>query len=260
MRWLLALTVAAAIIAAGVIPKRSLAVTRLGEYLGSREEPLGETAVSQARRRTGPSIPWMLGGAFLGVLASQGDLFIAGAGRSLPALVIVGGVGGWFVYSARESTAQENRMRRMRFEIPVVADSIAMQVVSGESVATALASVCATTKGAVSDDLAAVLERTQAETSLPDALLAAASEAPHVDVRRLYETLAHAHSVGGRLNESLCELAIDFRASLERDLTAEGGRRAITSYGPVIALMVPTALMFLLYPTLLGLRSLSGGP
>ena len=47
-------------------------------------------------------------------------------------------------------------------------------------------------------------------------------------------------------------------AGIEMDLTAEGGKRAIATYGPILALMVPTVLLFLSYPTLLGLRALSG--
>jgi hypothetical protein len=65
---------------------------------------------------------------------------------------------------------------------------------------------------------------------------------------------------GGRLADALGDLAIDYRAALERDLMSEGGKRAIATYGPVLVLMVPTALVFLIYPTLLGLRALSGTP
>ena len=72
--------------------------------------------------------------------------------------------------------------------------------------------------------------------------------------------LAHAHDTGGRLADALGDLGTDYRASLARDLTAEGGRRALTTYGPVLALMVPVTLLFLLYPTLVGLRSLAGDP
>ncbi|MCL1692074.1 MAG: pilus assembly protein TadB, partial [Actinomycetia bacterium] len=72
--------------------------------------------------------------------------------------------------------------------------------------------------------------------------------------------LAHAHDTGGRLADALGELGTDYRAALARDLTAEGGRRALTTYGPVLALMVPVTLLFLIYPTLVGLRSLAGDP
>ena len=105
-----------------------------------------------------------------------------------------------------------------------------------------------------------MLAATDRDKSLPEALVDASRSSAHPDGRRLYETLSHAHLAGGRLGDALVRLASDFRASIERDLTAEGGRRAITSYGPILVLMVPTALLFLLYPTLLGLRALSGAP
>jgi hypothetical protein len=76
----------------------------------------------------------------------------------------------------------------------------------------------------------------------------------------MYDLLAHAHESGGRLATMLTELALDLRAGIERDLSSEGGKRAVASYGPILALMVPVALLFLLYPTLIGLRSLSGTP
>ena len=69
--------------------------------------------------------------------------------------------------------------------------------------------------------------------------------------------MANAHGTGGRLAETLADLAADYRATLARDLTAEGGRRALSTYGPILALMVPVALLFLMYPTLVGLRQLS---
>jgi Flp pilus assembly protein TadB len=142
----------------------------------------------------------------------------------------------------------------------VVADALAMQIVSGESVSTATGRVASSTTGVASDELDAALFEAEHERSFPEALVEAGKSSAHADGRRLYETLAHAHMAGGRLSESLTNLSADFRASLERDLMSEGGKRAIASYGPILALMVPTALLFLLYPTLLGLRALSGAP
>lgn len=73
----------------------------------------------------------------------------------------------------------------------------------------------------------------------------------------MYDLLGHAHRTGGRLADALADLAVDYRASLARDLTAEGGRRALAAYGPILALMVPVTLLFLMYPTLAGLGALS---
>lgn len=207
-----------------------------------------------------PAAPWVVGGVFIGVLLAQGDLFIAGPGRSVPALAMLGGAAGWFAWSAHGSNERQRRSDRLRFELPVVTDALAMQVVSGESISTAIGNVCDTTTGVASDEMRAALRSTEGDKSLSEALVDASRSSAHPDGRRLYESLSHAHQAGGRLGESLAGLSADFRASIERDLTAEGGKRAITSYGPILALMVPTALLFLLYPTLLGLKALSGAP
>lgn len=243
-----------------------LLVTRHRTGLADRLDPYlttsAEVGDEPAARFAGlaPAAPWVAGGVFIGVLLAQGDLFIAGPGRSVPALAALGGAAGWFAWSAHKSTQQQRRSDRLRFELPVVTDALTMQIVSGESVATAIGNVCNTTTGVASAEMRAVLAATDQDKSLPEALVDASRSSAHPDGRRLYETLSHAHQAGGRLGDSLASLASDFRASIERDLTAEGGKRAITSYGPILALMVPTALLFLLYPTLLGLKALSGAP
>ena len=231
---------------------------RIARYLDPTIENRDRTQTLQVLRR--PAIGWFAVGSFVGILVAQGDLFLAGPGRSVPALAVLGGLAGWVLHSARQTSLEEQRLRRLRFELPSVADAIAMHVVSGESVHLALERVVAESDGEVSLELAHALASSEADTTLAESLQDLASGSADPDAKRLYETLAHAHEVGGGLSRSLSELAVDFRAHLARDLTAEGGRRAVSTYGPVLALMVPTALVFLLYPTLLGLRSLSGGP
>jgi tight adherence protein C len=110
------------------------------------------------------------------------------------------------------------------------------------------------------DELAAVIAAHRSGTSLSEALHVAARESAHPDGARLHDLLGHAHQSGGRLADSLTDLAIDFRATLARELTAEGGRRALTAYGPILALMVPVTLLFLMFPTLAGLSALSQTP
>lgn len=205
------------------------------------------------------AVPWMVVGCLVGLLLAQGDLFLSGAGRSAPALGVLGAAAGWFVHSAVGSNAQARRESRFRNELPAVVDSVALQLVSGESVASALRNVVEAGSGVAVDEISVVLSEAD-DIGLEQALLVGGRVTAHSDGRRLYETLAHAHSFGGRVADSLTALASDYRAALERDLAAQGGRKAVTSYGPVLALMVPTALLFLLYPTLLGLRALSGAP
>lgn len=207
-------------------------------------------------------VPWVVAGSVVGLLIAQGDLLSGDVERPPLLLGLLGGAGGWLLFSVRRTNARERRSRSFRLEVPVLADALALQVVSGESVSSAILHVIELTDGVGSDELAAALARVDegAEMGLAESLMTAATTTAHEDGRRLYELLAHAHVSGGRLADALIELASDLRSELERDLTAESGRRMVATYGPVLMLMVPTALVFLLYPTLMGLRVLAGTP
>jgi Flp pilus assembly protein TadB len=159
-----------------------------------------------------------------------------------------------------QTNSRQRRARKLQYELPVVVDAMSLHVVAGESINGAIRSIVDESNGVAAQELLAVIDAQESGHSLPEALAEASHVTAHRDATRLYETLSHAHTTGGRLAEALGDLAVDYRAGLERDLMSEGGKRAIATYGPVLALMVPTALIFLIYPTLLGLRALSGAP
>jgi len=228
---------------------------RLGRYL----MPQVPTVVPPSPiRRRALWLPSAVAGGLVGALLAQGDLFLSGTGRSIPGLTIVGVGAGYFVWSARTTNAKQRRSRRLRFELPIISDAIALHVVAGDSVSSAIRTVVSEMEGVAIEELTEVISRQDEGEGLASSLLAAARITAHSDGQRLYEVLGHAHESGGRLAVMLGELAFDFRAGIERDLSAEGGKRAVATYGPVLALMVPTALLFLLYPTLVGLKELSG--
>ncbi|MEN8238198.1 MAG: type II secretion system F family protein [Actinomycetota bacterium] len=257
MTWLAAIAASAAVFALVTRVRPSSLTVAVHDYLVA---PAVEEPAPTPEPKDLGFIPWILGGAVVGLLLAQGDLFLSGAGRSAPALGILGGAGGWLVWSSRRTSLRQRRALRLRHELPVVADAIALHAVAGESVSSALSSVATQTTGVAAAEFAAALERLRAGEGLAESLAQSKRSTAHPDAERLYEVLIQAHGSGGRLSASLSELAVDFRSSIASDLTSEGGKRAITSYGPVLALMVPTALLFLLYPTLLGLRALSGAP
>jgi Flp pilus assembly protein TadB len=194
------------------------------------------------------------------LLVAQGDLFLAGRSRSTAALALLGAAAGWVLWSMHQTNMRQRRATRLRYELPVVADALALHIVAGESISGAVGSLVDEMTGVASEELAQVLDVVESGGGLPEAFAEASRATAHHDATRLYETLSHAHMTGGRLADALGDLAIDYRAALERDLMSEGGKRAIATYGPVLVLMVPTALVFLIYPTLLGLRALSGTP
>ncbi|OFW66184.1 MAG: hypothetical protein A2Z12_07250 [Actinobacteria bacterium RBG_16_68_21] len=217
-----------------------------GSYVGETPPP------RLSRRRAIPVRPIVVG------LTVGGLTALTAAPGQMISLSVVGALAGALVYRALGSTRRQRRAARLVQELPTVADTLALQVLAGESVATAISRFVAFARGVAAEELTTTLEL--ASDGLEGALRHAAATTVHPEAARLYDLLGHAHRTGGRLAAALTELAIDYRAALARDLTAEGGRRALTTYGPILALMIPVTLLFLMYPTLAGLSALSTTP
>jgi len=270
--------VAAFMTAAGII---LIAVggraTRLSERVGRYLRPVAVSDPAGADQGefpplAGAGLPWSRSealirrsataacGGVVGALLAQGDLFVQGPGRSAFSLVALGAAGGWLAFGVWISGRIERRSRLLRFELPIVTDALSLHVIAGESVATAVQAYVDESNGVASDELGVAMAEVASGRGIAEALQRSVRRTADPEAARLYTLLAHAHDTGGRLADALGDLGTDFRASLARDLTAEGGKRALTTYGPVLALMVPVTLLFLLFPTLTGLRSLAGGP
>lgn len=261
MRYLAAVVAALGAFLAVSLPRGRPIAARVGDYL--RPAVLEDAGRPRLAALGGAIAPFRVaaaaGGALVGVLLAQGDLFVDGQGRSLVPLAALGAGAGWLVAGMYRSTQLQRRKQALRFELPVVADTLALHVIAGESVGTSIRYFVESSSGVASEELAGVLDAHEQGMGLAEALQAG-SVTTNEEARRLYALLAHAHDTGGRLADALTDLSADYRAGLTRDLAAEGGRRALATYGPVLVFMVPVALLFLLYPTLAGLRSLAGSP
>lgn len=271
MRWLATILTGASVLMLSLPGVRLDLLARVGVYLRPTRQVNRPTkaAVSVRVRRAG--LNWTsadlvvrrvwaaASGAGIGLMLAQGDLFLPGR-RSAPTLALLGAVGGVIGFRAWMAGRQEQRSRRLGHELPTITDAIALHVSAGEPVTEALENFSASAMGVASEEIGRVLRAHEIGTSLPEALQGAARETAHPDAGRLYSLLANAHDAGGRLADALAELAADYRSSTERALTTEGGRRALATYGPILALMVPTTLLFLIFPTLAGLKQLSIAP
>jgi tight adherence protein C len=269
--------VAALMTAAGIVLiTRAGRSTRLSERVGRylHPEPVSDPAGADQGELpplAGAGLAWSSSdillrrsataacGGVVGALLAQGDLFVQGPGRSALSLIALGTAGGWLAFGVWVSGKRDRRSRLLRFELPIVTDALSLHVIAGESVATAIQAYVDESTGVASDELRAAMAEVASGRGIAEALQRSVRGTADPEAARLYTLLAHAHDTGGRLADALGDLGTDFRASLARDLTAEGGRRALTTYGPVLALMVPVTLLFLLFPTLTGLRSLAGG-
>lgn len=262
MNVLAALLTAGAVFLLGRSTRRLAVGERLAAYLAPTARP---SPVPRGQTGLGLALPAAvtsrLGAIAVGMAAgwllASGNLFIEPAPGSAPALVALGAGAGLLGRRLRRRHAAEARALRLRRELPTVADTLALSVLAGESVAGALDHFGASSQGVAAEEMRAIAAQHRGGLGLPEALNLASARSAHAEAGRLYDLLGHAHRSGGRLADSLADLAVDYRAALARDLTAEGGRRALSAYGPILALMVPVTLLFLMYPTLTGLSALS---
>ncbi len=263
-----ATAVAVMAVALATAPRPSLAA-RVAEYLQParrRQDPPDEPPLlsaglcwtrSELRMRR---LFAAAAGAVVGLMAAQGDLFLSGAGRSAPALAVLGAAAGVMALRVWLSARRDRRQQQLAAEIPLVADGLAMLVLAGESIVGALERSVSLYAGVAAEELALVLEEHATGGELALSLRRAAERTAADEAARLYGLLANAHHSGGRLADALMDLAASARASLVAEMRSQGGRKAVAGYAPILALMVPVTLMFLIYPTLSGLNSLSATP
>lgn len=233
---------------------------RMGRYLRSAaaaQPSAGRDRRSPLGPATAARVASTAAGAGVGALFAAGHLFTSAIPAQAPALIGLGAAAGLLAYRIRRKRAIEMRASRLLRELPTVADTLALSVLAGESVGGAVERFASGSAGVAAEELGAALVEHRAGRGLGEALARAAATTAHAEAGRLYDLLGHAHRTGGRLADALADLAVDYRATLARDLTAEGGRRALAAYGPILALMVPVTLLFLMYPTLAGLAALS---
>lgn len=232
------------LISAFRLPAMSVVV---GRYLDGSDLPIEGASF----RLPGWIVPFAAVGAVAGgVLA---PLPVA-AGATVGSLL--GLAAGWM--STQRTRSRQSR--RLGFELPAIADLLALYVLSGESVHGALERVCSEASGVAVSEITTAVGEIDAGSGLMEAMHRAARGSAHPDGSRLYEMLAEAHRNGARLADALEIFAADRRSSIGRQIVQEGGRRALAGYGPILGLMIPTTLAFLIYPTLAGLDALAAGP
>jgi len=258
---LAALLAAGAVFLLGTAGRRLAVGERLASYLSPAAGSPRPLPAGKIRHAVPAAVASRLGAAGAGLaggwLLSSGNLFVEPAPGSAPALLALGAGAGLLGQRLHRRHAAEARALRLRRELPTVADTLALSVLAGESVAGAVEHFAAGSQGVAAEEMGAIAADHRSGRGLPEALNLASTRSAHAEAGRLYDLLGHAHRSGGRLADSLADLAVDYRAALARDLTAEGGRRALAAYGPILALMVPVTLLFLMYPTLTGLAALS---
>ncbi len=202
---------------------------------------------------------WGAVGLLLGGLGATAVTWLRGSTdpvlAGVAALIgLAAGVFGRDWWLSRELARREEVMMS---EFPIIADLLALAVVAGEAPVDALARVCRLTDGEVARELAVALARARSGEPIARALTEIADRSTVEAFSRFVQGFVVALERGTPLADVLRAQAADVREVGKRALLDAGGKKEISMMAPVVFLILPTTVLFALYPGLLTLVSLT---
>jgi tight adherence protein C len=196
----------------------------------------------------------LLGVAALGAFAWAGGLWLDL--RALPVLAAIAILTGCLGRDWSLSRAIEKRRRHLVEELPVAIDLLTLSIMSGESVASACSRVAAALGEGIGREFRTVVADIRAGSPIVDALDGLARRVPDPSAARLVDALCTAIDRGAPLADVLRAQAEDAREGRRRALLEMGGRREVLMLVPVVFLILPTVVVFALFPGLVSLELL----
>jgi len=148
----------------------------------------------------------------------------------------------------RLTTAVEERRARMRSELAVTAQLLAMRVRTGDGPLQAVQRIATTGTGPAAAELAAVLAQITAGEADARAFERLAIDTAEPAAARLYRLLATTAEQGGDLPRALRALADDLRNQHREDLERSATRRRGLMVGATVVFLAPVMLVFVASP------------
>ncbi len=217
---------------------------------GSRLDPSGFRAAQ---------VTWGLVGLGSGLSLA---LMLASAGRSVSPIFAVGlaGAFGAAGIAARDralSKAVERRREAARVALPTVVDLVCLAVTAGESLRAALGMVAESGGGPLTEEIRRALRAARAGAPLAEALEARAAVLQLPAFDRFVSSVVAAQERGIPLADALRSLAFDLREHDKRELIEIAGKKQISMLVPVVAMILPVAIVFAFYPGVVAIRTLA---
>ncbi|MDQ1216395.1 type II secretion system F family protein [Microbacterium arborescens] len=191
----------------------------------------------------------MAGTAITIAVAVRGDA--NGATLLLP--IVFAGVGVLAAHMVLVQAA-ENRMRRVREEVPTVLEFLALCLSAGESLNDALRRVSDVGAGELTRHLRAAVLAAGTGSSLTDALRDMARSLDVASVDRAVDQLVGAIERGAPLAQVLQTQAADAREDAKRVLIEQAGGKEILMLLPLVFLVLPLSVLFAVFPGIVMLR------
>lgn len=164
--------------------------------------------------------------------------------------VAIGTVLGIVVWDQVLSRRARAREERMLTEFPTIAEFLALAVGAGEGAVGALERVCRLSQGVLAGELRRCLADARAGASLPVALSGLADRTGLPSLARFVDGIVVAVERGTPLADVLRAQAQDVREGGRRAVMESAGRKEIAMMVPVVFLVLPTTVVFALFPGL----------
>jgi tight adherence protein C len=190
-----------------------------------------------------------LGASALGAGAGVGaGLLLAGSAAVVLVLGVLGFVVGATRWRGRLDRGSALRRERLRVELYTVNQLLAMHIKTGGGPIQATQRIVARGSGVVVEELAEVLRMIAGGTPPREAFARAAALTAEPQAARTYELLAAGTERGVDVAAALLAFSEDIRDDRREDLKKAATRRRAAMLVPIIALLAPVMLLFILAP------------
>ncbi len=194
----------------------------------------------------------------VGLLAGLGlvaALMARGVRNPLPLVVmaVLVGLAGTLARDRWLSREVRQRAERAGEEFPTVAELLALALTAGEAPLAALDRVSRASSGELAAELRRTVAEVRAGARLSTALETFARRLPVPSLARFVDALVVAIERGTPLADVVRAQAADAREAGRRALLDAGGKREIAMLLPVVFLILPVTIVFLVFPGFYGL-------
>ncbi|KAB1639709.1 type II secretion system F family protein [Pseudoclavibacter terrae] len=234
--------------------------TLLGEVLGGNDRIIGQLRQSgssaSVERFRAEQLTWGLIAAGIGLATA----LMLGVTRGMPVIaqillpLLLGGVG-IFARDQALGRAAHRRHRQVASEFPTVIEFLSLSISAGEGVFDSLRRVASVSTGELAKEFARVVHHVNTGVSLADALHEMTRGVKYLPLDRCVEHMISALERGAPLVEVLRAQASDARELGKRELLEAAGRKEVQMLVPLIFLILPTTILFALYPAVFVLRT-----
>jgi Flp pilus assembly protein TadB len=233
-------------------PPLVAALRRVGRFLERRSDEHLERLLWQAGFADVTPDEYRVRQAVRGVVLGVACGATAALAVRIPEVVAATGVAG-FVFGAtgwrrRVEAAIEARATRLRHELYTVNQLLALHLRTGAGPMQSVQRIVERGRGAVVDELEAVLAWARGGMSEADAFRRAAALTPEPSAARTYQLFATGTERGADLAGALLALSGDIRDARREQVHKDAVRKRAAMLVPTIAILAPIMLLFIAAP------------